>query len=266
MRAWHPSRRCSTMARTTRRSTHCPGREARGRTLRFHPVRLSTKGRSLSRFTSDPRLEPKLSGGSPWILALAEASAILRWIAARAEAFRSPPMDRCLGRNRGSSPGGSPLGPKPSQFSGGLLFGPKPSAALRWIPVPAEAAAVHLDRWFDRSLVNAPLDRRSDRSPGGSPGSRPGPKPLPFTVRFTVEAEALAVHLSGKSVPAEADRFFSGRKACRPKPAFFPVGSPSKPKLWRLASEAPCRPRPIGFSGPDPLRSRSSSGSPLAVP
>lgn len=266
MRAWRPSRRCSTMARTTRRSTHCPEREARGRTLRFHPVRLSTKGRSLSRFTSDPRLEPKLRGGSPWILALDEASAILRWIAARAEAFRSPPMDPCLGRSRGSSPGGSLLGPKPSQFSGGLLFGPKPSAALRWIPVPAEAAAVLLDRWFDRSLANAPLDRRSDRSPGGSPGSRLGPKPLPFTVRFTVEAEALAVHLSGKSVPAEADRYFpAGKNVSRSWQSFRSAPRQSR-SSGGLPSEAPYRPKPVGFSGLGPLPSRSSSGSPLAVP
>jgi hypothetical protein len=198
---------------------------------------------------------------------LAEAAAILRWIAAWAEAFGSPPVDRCSGRSLCSSPVDRCLGRSLPQSSDGSLLGPKPSAALRRIPVPAEAAAVLL-RIVDSTEVSSTLllDRRSDRSPGGSPGSRLGPKPLPFTVRFPESGRSLGGSPVRKVRVCRSRSVFSGRQECQPELAPFPVGSSSKPKLWRFASEAPCRPRPIGFSGLDPLQDRSPSGSPLAVP
>jgi len=150
--------------------------------------------------------------------------AVLRWIAARAEAVRSSP--------------------------GGLLLGPKPSAALRWIPVSAEAVAVFL-RIVGSTEVSSTLllDLRSDRSPGGSPGSRLGPKPLPFTVRFPESGRSLGGSPARKVRVDRSRSVSSGRQECQPELAPFPVGSSSKPKLWRLATEAPCRPRPVGFSG-----------------
>jgi hypothetical protein len=94
---------------------------------------------------------------------------------------------------------------------------------------------------------------------------------LPFTVRFTVEAEALAVHLSGKPVPAEADRFFRPESMSAEAgilPGWLPVkaealaarlrsavpaeadrflrsGSPSEPKLFRFSFGGPVKPKPL---------------------
>ncbi len=101
-------------------------------------------------------------------------------------------------------------------------------------------------------------DHRRGRSPGDFPGVLRRPKPLHVPVGSPRPAEALAVRLFRNSVPAEAGRFFRPRPRSGRSRSFVPVGSPSKPKLWRFSPEAPCRPRPIGFSGSDPLGSRSS--------
>jgi hypothetical protein len=200
----------------------------------------------------DRRTKPKLRGASPgsppgaeapWRFTLgpcrAEARAVLRWIPAQAETcavlLRKAPW------------------PKPQQLSFGFPHRPKPKQVSFWIPAPAEAFAGF-------------LDRRSGRNPGGVPGSRLGPKPLPFTVRCPASGRSPGGSPVRKARAGRSQSVFSGRKVFRPKPAIFPVGSPSKPKLWRFASEAPCRPKPIGFSGVDPLQDRSPSGSPLAVP
>jgi hypothetical protein len=165
--------------------------------------------------------------------------------------------------------------PKPPQFSGGSLLRPKPFAVLRVGPLPGRGLSdCPVDRCFDRSLRSFPVDRRLDRNPPGSPEERrlgrsllifpfwrpPRPKSLaglpdPGLGRSPCRsplgsprpAEALAVHLSGNSVSAEADRSFPAGKNVSRSWHPFRFGCPSKPKPWRLASEAPCRPRPIGF-------------------
>ena len=110
-------------------------------------------------------------------------------------------------------------------------------------------------------------ESRSSRSSGGSPGSGLGPKPLPFTVRFPASGRGLGGSPVRKLRAGRSRSVFSGRQECQPKLAPFPVGSPSKPKPWRLASEARCRPKPIRFSGfgspSEPKLFRFSFGGPV---
>jgi hypothetical protein len=126
--------------------------------------------------------------------------------------------------------------------------------------VLAEAASSILWSLSPTEAGSGLLERRSGRSPGGSPGSRLGPKPLPFTVRCSASGRSLGGPPVRKVRVGLSRSVFSGRQECQPKLALFPVGSPSKPKLWRFASEAPCRPKPIGLpgggspSGPKPVR------------
>ena len=197
------------MARTTRRSTHCPGREARGRTLRFHPVRLSTKGRSLSWFaldrrakpklrvaSPDPRLEPKLRGGSPaaprfepklvpvrlWIPAFGrnlEQFTVRIIVPAEAMAI----FPECgAGRSLCMSPSGHRVRPKPWRFAfSETPCRPKLVGSSGRNPVPAEAG-----RW-------SRLDRRQSRSPGGSPPKRRagrGRSVSPVRIPFGAEARS----------------------------------------------------------------------------
>jgi hypothetical protein len=228
VRAWHPSRRCSTMARTTRRPTHCPGREARGRTLRFHPVRLSTKGRSLSRFTLDRRLEAEASRRFTRIPAWSRSSVAVHL--------------------------GSLLWPRPLQFSDGLLLRPKPFAALRWIPVPAEAVAVLLkDRCFDRSLYNVPF------------GVPIGPKSFQVS-RIPAWAEALAVHRSVPRVRPKPRRFTCPESPCRPKPIGIFRPARMSAEAGSLPGLAPRQSRSLGGSPPKRRAGQSRSVSPVWIP
>jgi hypothetical protein len=166
--------------------------------------------------------------------------------------------------------------PKPFAVHLGLAFEAEASRRFSGIPAWSRSSVrFTLDPCFGRSRCSSPVDRHLDRSPPGSPeerclgrgllispfgssfgpkpgdfpGSRLGPKPLPFTVRCSVSGRSRGGSPVRKTRSGRSRSVFSGRKACRPEPAFFPGGSPSKPKLWRFASEAPCRPRPIGFSG-----------------
>jgi len=184
--------------------------------------------------------------------------------------------------------GGSLPWPKPPQFSGGSSSRPKP-VRFPVDPCPDRSPfSSPEERCLGRSLLIPPLESLSRPKPvqvsrsavaaealaalpdpglGRSPCRSPFGSPRP--------AEALAVHLSGKPVPAEADRCFpagksvsrnwhSFRLALRQSRSFgglppkrragrsrsvSPVGSPSGPKSWRFTSEAPCQPKLIGFSG-----------------
>ena len=209
----------------------------------------ASRSRSFAALHPDPRLEPKLRGGSPWIPASAEAYAVLRWIAAEAEAFRSPPVgplpgrslsncpvDRCLDRSLRSSP----VGPLPGRSLSDYPVDRCLDRSLRsspWIAVWIEIRPVLLRKdVLAEASSSLLLDSRRDRS-------------LWQVSRIPAWAEALAVHRS-------VFRF-------RPKP-------------WRFTCpESPFRPKPIGvfrparmsaeagiLSGLAPRQSRSSGGLP----
>lgn len=155
--------------------------------------------------------------------------------------------------------------PKPPQFSVGSLLGPKPVAVLRWIAAWAEAlrsspldpcpgrnrGSSPEDRWFDRSLFNAPFGfPPGPKSSAGLPDPGLGRSPCRSPFGSPLPAEALAVHLSGKSVPAEADRFFpAGKHVGRsrhssrlaPRQSRSSGGSPPKRRAGRGRSVSPVR-------------------------
>jgi hypothetical protein len=195
----------------------------------------------------DRRTKPKLRGASPgsppgaeapwrftlgpcraearavlrWIPAQAETCAVLRWIPARAEAsavlLRKAPWPKPRQLSFGSL-----HRPKPKQVACGFLRRPKP-LQVSWIAVRAGTLAAFPDPGLGRSPC---------RSPFGVP--RP--------------AEALAVHLSGKPVPAEADRCFPAGKSVgrsryssrsAPRQNRSSGGSPPKRRVGRSRSVSP---------------------------
>ena len=128
VRAWRPSRR-------VRQWHERPGvppivRDERREAgpVASTPFGSPRKAEAFRGSPSDPRLEPKLRGGSPWIPASAEAFAVLLRIAALAEASATFLLDPCAGRSLCRFPG-APFGPKPWRLSR--------------IPAWAEALAVH---------------------------------------------------------------------------------------------------------------------------
>jgi hypothetical protein len=137
-----------------------------------------------------------------------------------------------------------------------------------------------VDRRLDRNPPGSPEERRLGRSLlifpfwrpprpkslAGLPDPGLGRSPCRSPLGSPRPAEALAVHLSGNSVSAEADRSFpAGKNVSRSWHPFrlaarqsrSPGGSPPKRRVGQGRSVS---------IGPDPLPSRSSSGSPLAVP
>jgi len=169
--------------------------------------------------------------------------------------------------------------PKPPQFSGGSSSRPKP-VRFPVDPCPDRSPfSSPEERCLGRSLLIPPLESLSRPEPvqvsrsavaaealaalpdpglGRSPCRSPFGSPRP--------AEALAVHLSGNAVSAEADRSFpagktvgrsrlSSRLAARQSRS--PGGLPPKRGAGRDRSVSPVL---------DPHPSRSSSGFPLAVP
>jgi hypothetical protein len=261
VRAWRPSRRFRQWHERPGVPPNCPGARGERQDLSLSfPFGSPQQGRSLVRFTSDPRLEaeasrrfsriPAWSRSSVAVhlgSALAEAAAVSRWVPIQAEAcpvvpwvaalteisaafrglllrpkspqlpvdpftnrspFRSP-EERRLGRSRRISPFGFPSRPKPVQVS--------------WSAVRTEVLA---------ALPDPGLGRSPCRSPFGSP----------------LLAEALAVHLSGKSVPAGAGRSFpAGKRVDRsrqssrldPRSGRSPGGSPPEARVGRSRSVLP---------------------------
>ncbi len=200
MRAWRPSRRCSTMARTT--SVPPIVREERREAGPDASIPFGSP-RKAEAFRGSPWIgvsKPKLRGASPGSPPGAEAP--WRFTCGspiQAEACPGSPFGSLLSAEAASSsPFGSLLRPKPWQFSRS--------------PAPAEAFA--------------------------SSPSVPRVRPKPWRFAFPeIPCQPQLVGSFGRNlVPAEAGR--SSR-----------FGSPSRPKPWRFTSEAPCRPKPIGFSG-----------------
>jgi hypothetical protein len=197
VRAWHPSRRCSTMARTTsvppivRNQRREAGPDA---SIPFGSPRkaeafcgspwIGGRSRGFATLLPDPRLEPKLRGGSPAAPRFKPKLVPVRlldpcfWPKPRA-VHRS---EHCCGRSPGNSPG--------------VLRRPKPLYVPVGSPRPAEAMAVRLSR----NSVPAEAGRLF------RPRPRAGRSRSFVPVRIPVKAEAVAVLLRS-AVPAEADRF-----------------------------------------------------------
>jgi hypothetical protein len=202
-------------------------------------------------------------------------------------------------------PGGSPSRPEPVRLSRGSLFKPKSESTLRWIAVStevsaafrgflpstevsssspwipvwtevrsvllrtdvlAEAASSLLWRAFSgrsRSRVSWSAVRTEVLAALPDPGLGRSPCRSPFGVPSP--AEAFSVHLSGSSV-GRSRSVSSGRKACQPRLATFPVGSPFGPKPFRFSSRSTFQPELTRSSGLDPRQSSRPGGFPSVVP
>lgn len=210
---------------------------------------------------------------------MAEAAAILRWIAAEAEAFRSPPVgprpgrslsdypvDRCLGRSLRSFPWIAVRTEVLSvllrkdvlaeAFSSLLLDSCRDRSLWQVSRIPAWAEAIAVHRSVPR-VRPKPWRFTCPESPcrpkpigvfrparmSAEAGSLPGWLP--------VKAEALAARLRS-AVPAEADRFLRAGSPFGPKPFRFSFGGSVKPKLLvppgcstKLADLANARGKPV---------------------
>ena len=146
----------------------------------------ASRSRSFAALHPDPRLEPKLRGGSPAAPRFKPKPVPVRLLD---PCFRPEPRavhrsDHCRGRSPGNSPGGLRR-PKPLQVprrvpaSGRSLGGspfPKFRASRSWSVLPAETSC------RPKPVVRSGSDPRQSRSSGGSPSEAPcRPKPIGFS-------------------------------------------------------------------------------------